>query len=292
MKYILPALLSATAVIALPAVASATTLATEEHATPVSAAGNTIAWSHYDNGRYTLMLDQGGTVKAANVAAGKSAYDVDLGTAKDGSLRAVYSRAGKLYEYDVAAGTEKRLGKRGSQPTIAGGKLAYVVHKHGKDRLYLGSKLVFSAPRITGTQLSAKRLAFVTNNAPTKLLQTETLRVQTLTGKPKRIYEARSGGANTADILGPTFDATGKHLLFARRNLGSGTGNRYVRYTFASGKTAYAIGSDQNHSVSYSDETNGFAVARIANPNDDDVTAPGGPVVIETTGALRFNAKP
>jgi hypothetical protein len=291
MKYTLPALLAATAVVALPASASATTLATEQHATTVSAAGDAIAWSHYDNGRYSLMLIQAGTITAAKVATSKTAFDVDLGTATDGTLRAVYSRAGKLYSYDIAAGTEKSLGKRGTLPSIADGRIAYVAHKYGQDdRLYLQNKLVFSAPRITGTQLSANRLAYVTNNAPAKLLQTETLRVQTLTGKPKSIYEARSGGANTADIVGPTFDTSGKHLFWARRNIGSGTGNRYVRYAFASGKTAYATGSDQNYSVSYTDSPDGFAVARI--PGDDDASAPGGPVAIETTGALSFNAKP
>jgi hypothetical protein len=290
MKYNLPTLLAATAVIALPATASAATLATEQHATTVSAAANTIAWSRYDHGRYTLVLDQGGTISAAKVPAGKTAFDVDLGTAKDGKLIAVYSRSGKLYSYDIAAGTEKSLGKRGTHPSVDHGRLAYVTRKHGQDRLYLGSRLVFKAPRITGTQLSAKRLAYVTNNAPTKLLQTETLRVQTLKGKAKAIYEARSGGANTASILGPTFDASGKHLFFARRNLGSGTGNRYIRFTFASGKTVYARGSDENYDVSYIDEAGAFAVSRI--PGNDDASNPGGPVLIETTGALKFNARP
>jgi hypothetical protein len=293
MKYRLPTLLTAAAVVAFPAAASATTtLATEQHATPVSASGSTIAWSRYDHGRFTLMLDQGGTIAAApNVPTSRTAFDVDLGTAKDGRLLAVYSRAGRLYSYDVAAGTEKSLHKRGALPSIADGRLAYVVRRHGQDRLYLQHKLVFRAPRITAAQLSATRLAYVTNNAPTKLLQTETLRVQTLTGKPKRIYEARSGGANTASILGPTFDAGGKHVFFARRNLGSGTGNRYVRYTLASGKTAYARGSDQNYTVSYIDTARGYAVARIAGA-DDDASAPGGPVAIETTGALKFDARP
>jgi hypothetical protein len=294
MKYSLPTLLTAAAVAVLPAAASASPLATEQHATTVSASGDTIAWSSYDNGRYKLMLDQAGTVGAANAVTSKTPFDVDLGTAKDGKLLAVYSRAGKLYEYDVAAGAEKSLGINGSEPTVAGGRLAYVARKGGRDTLYLRNagktKTVFSAPRITGVQLSADRLAFVTNNAPTKLLQTETLRVQTFSGKPKAIYDARSGGANTADIVGPTFDADGKHLLWARRNLGSGSGNRYVRYTLASGKTAYALGSDQNYSVSYMDATTGFAVARI--PGDDDASRPGGPVIIDTTGALQFDARP
>lgn len=293
MKYSLPTLLTVVAVAAVPAAASASPLATEPHATTVSTSGDAIAWSSSADGRYRLMLDQGGTTAPADVKPSKTAFDVDLGTSKGGRLLAVYSRGGKLYRYDVAAGTEKPLGIRGTHPTVADGRLAYVVRKDGRDTLFLRrggkAKAVFSAPRINGVQLSSKRLAFVTNNAPTKLLQTETLRVQTLSGKPKAIYDARSGGANAADIVGPTFDASGKHLFWARRNLGSGSGNRYIRYTFASGKTAYALGSDQNYSVSYIDPAGGFAVARIA--GDDDASAPGGPVIIDTTGALKFNAR-
>ena len=294
MKYTLPTLLSLAAVAVLPAAASAAPLATEPHAGRVSTSGDAIAWSSYADGAYKLMLDQGGTIAAASAATSRTPFDVDLGTAKDGKLLAVYSRAGKLYRYDVTTGAETSLGLRGTEPTIADGRLAYVARTYGRDTLYLRSggktKAVFSAPEITGPQLSSDRLAFVTNNAPTKLLQTETLRVQTLAGKPKAIYDARSGGANSADIVGPAFDASGKHLFWARRNLGSGSGNRYVRYTFASHKTAYAIGSDQNYSVSYLDATSGFAVARIA--GDDDASAPGGPVIIDTTGALTFNARP
>jgi hypothetical protein len=294
MKYTLPTLLTTAVVAVLPAAASASPLATEQHATSVSTSGDAIAWSSYDNGRYKLMLDQGGTIAPADVATSKTAFDVDLGTSKAGKLLAVYSRAGKLYQYDVAAGTEKKLGISGTQPTVADGRLAYVARTYGHDRLYLRNggktKAVFSAPSISDAQLSSDRLAFVTNNAPAKLLQTETLRVQTLSGQPKAIYEARSGGANTADIVGPTFDASGKHLFWARRNIGSGSGNRYVRYAFASHKTTYATGSDQNYSVSYVDATSGFAVARIA--GDDDASAPGGPVIIDTSGALAFDARP
>jgi hypothetical protein len=290
MKYTLPTLLAAGLVAALPAAASAAPLATEPHATTVSAAAGAIAWSAFADGRYTLTLNQAGATTATHVPTSRTPFDVDLGTAKDGRQLAVYSRAGRLYEYDVAAGTERSLGVKGSDPSIADGRLAYVSRKDGRDRLVLGKKVVYSAPKITGVQLSSKRLAFVTNNAPTKLLQTETLRVQTLSGKAKAIYDARSGGANTASIVGPAFDAAGTHLFWARRNLGSGTGNRYVRYTFASGKTSYAIGSDDNYSVSYLDTARGFAVAKIQ--GDDDASNPGGPVIIDTTGALTFNAHP
>jgi hypothetical protein len=289
MKSSLPTLLAA-GLLALPAAASAAPLATESHATTVSAAADAIAWSGSAGGRYTLLINQDGATTPAKIPTSRAPYDADLGTAKDGRLVAVYARGGTLYEYDVAAGTERSLKLKGSDPSIAAGRLAYVTRKGGRDRLVLGKKVVYRAPKITGVQLSAKRLAFVTNNAPTKLLQTETLRVQTLHGKPKAIYDARSGGANTASIVGPTFDAAGTHLFWARRNLGSGTGNRYVRYTFASGKTSYAIGSDDNYSVSYLDAARGFAVARIA--GDDDASDPGGSVIIDTSGALTFNARP
>ncbi len=126
MKYTLPTLLTAAVVAVLPAAASASPLATEQHATSVSSAGDAIAWSSFDNGRYKLMLDQGGTVAAADVATSKTAFDVDLGTSKAGKLVAVYSRGGQLYQYDVAAGTEKNLHIRGTQPTVADGRLAYV----------------------------------------------------------------------------------------------------------------------------------------------------------------------
>ena len=295
MKYTLPTVLAATAVAAVsPAAALASPLATETHATTVSAVDDTIAWSSSTRDGFKLMLEQSGATAAAKIAPSRTAFDVDLGMSKDGKVLAVYSRAGKLYRYDVAAGTEKPLGIRGTKPTIAGGRLAYVTRTGTTDTLHLRSggrtRSVYSAPKITQPQLSASRLAYVTDNAPTKLQQIETLRLQTLTGKPKAIYDARSGGANSADVVGPTFDASGKQLFWARRNIGSGSGNRYVRYTIATGKTAYAIGSDQNYSVSYVDPTSGFAVARIA--GDDDASAPGGPVIIDTTGALTFDAKP
>src|ERR1700742_898313 len=126
MKYSLPTLLTAAFVAASPAAALPSPLATEQHATTISASGDAIAWSSYSGGSYSLMLEQGGNVATANAATNKTAFDVDLGTAKDGKLVAVYSRAGKLYQYDVAARAEKALGIAGTDPTIEDGRLAYV----------------------------------------------------------------------------------------------------------------------------------------------------------------------
>jgi hypothetical protein len=280
MTYRLPTLISLTALaVAAPAAhAAAPTIAQEAKAVTVSAHGSSIAYSHYDNGRYQLMIGDA----AAKVPTSAHAFDVDLGTDAGGKLAAVYSLNGKVHRYDVAAGTDRTLSYRGTQPTIADGKVAYV---HGKT-LYLGRKAVYRAPAIKDPELSGSRLAFVT---VTDKDYVQTLRVQTLTGKSKGIYQARSGGANDASIVSPTFDAGGRHLYFARRNMGSGQGNRYIRYTLSSGKSDYALGTLDVYSLSWIDDASGFAA--VMTTRDDDPTQPGGPVTVTTTGALRFDAK-
>ena len=282
----LPTLLAtaaATVAVIAPAAQAAPPLASVPHAVSVSTYQDTIAWSSYANGGYQLTIDRAGTVAAANVPASKTAFDVDLGTDASGATVAVYSRAGKLYEYDLATNAEHALKLTGAQPTIMAGRLAYV--SGGKLYLRQGShsQAVFEAKAIRDPELSATRLAFVTTSGTL-----ETLHLQTLNGKAKSIYTARSGGLNQADIVEPTFDASGAHLFWARRNLGSGNGNRYVRRTVATGKTSYAMGTDKLFSLSWVDDATGFVVAQT--DFDDDASAPGDGVTLITTGALSFNA--
>lgn len=297
MKYRLPTLLLASAAVlaAAPAAHAATTIATEQRAATVSTYGDAIAWSSFGDGRYKLMLDQGGTIAAAAVPSARRAFDVDLGTSRSGALVAVYSRGGRIFEYDVAAGKERRLSPRGSDPTMMAGRLAYVVRRSGRDTLYLRSgrstRVVARARVIREAQLSSDRLAFVTANGGTDVLhRVQTLRLRTLSGRSQAIYSARSGGANSADIVGPAFDAAGKHLYWARRNIGSGSGNRYIRYTVASGKTAFALGTDKVYSASWIGDADGFAA--VLTGDDEDPSRPGGAVTVATTGALSFDARP
>jgi hypothetical protein len=299
MPFRLPTLLTTAAALALAAPAAhaaAPPIAVEKHATTVSTYQDAIAWSSYDaaHDRYRLMLDRAGTIAAAAVATSRTAFDVDLGSSRTGSLVAVYSRDGRLYQYDVAAGKETRLaagvkGARLSQPTVMAGRLAFVAGKGGRDALYLrtggGAAAVFDAPSIDDPELSGTRLAFVTHSG-----RIATLRVQPLSGRARAVYTARSGGANDASIVGPSFDASGRHLFWARRNIGAGSGNRYVRLTLASGKTAYALGTDKVYSVSWIDAADGFATAQTG--SDDDPSAPGDGVTIATTGSLAFTARP
>ncbi|WP_028057717.1 hypothetical protein [Candidatus Solirubrobacter pratensis] len=301
----LPALLiTAAALAGAPAAkAAAQPLAVEKHATTVSTYADAIAWSSYDaaTGAYRLTLDRAGQITRPAVPPSKSAFDVDLGTSRSGALVAVYSRAGTLYQYDAASGKERRLaisvhGAALSQPTVMAGRIAFVARSKRHDSLRLrtaargAGKVVYVSPAISDPELSGTRLAFVTATGAGTIRRVESLRVQTLTGTSRTVYQARSGGANDADIVGPGFDTSGKHLLWARRNIGSGSGNRYVRLTLSSGKLAYATGTDKLYSASWIDTANGFATALIG--NDDDASAPGDGVTVGTTGSLAFTARP
>ena len=281
MTYRLPISLATIGLAAVlaPAAHAATDIATEAKAVTVSAAGDTYAYSSYADGRYQLMIG----ADKAHVATSKQAFDVDLGTDAKGNLQAVYSLDGKIHEYDVAGGKDRTLSYRGTQPTIADGRIAYV----RGTTLYLGKKAVFSGAKLRDPELSGSHLAFVTI---TDKDYVQNLRLQSLSGKSKVIYEARSGGANDASIVSPSFDASGKHLFWARRNMGSGQGNRYIRRTLSTGKTNYALGTVDVYSLSWMGGSNGFAEVMTAT-RDDDPTAPGGPVVVKTTGALTFDAK-
>jgi hypothetical protein len=204
------------------------------------------------------MLDQGGKITPAPVPSSPTPFDVDLGTNRADHVVAVYSHDGALHELDIAAGTTKQLhpgvSGRLSEPTMSAGRYAFVARRRGRDVLYLravehGTRAVSTAgtnpqSSITNPRLSDMRLAFVTSG-PTRHGLLENLRVQMLWARRSRVvYSARSGGLNFASIVGPGFDTSGTHLYWARRNLGSGTGNRYIRLTLSSGRLAYAQGTN------------------------------------------------
>lgn len=287
---------------ARPAVAA--TIATEQRAAPVSRYGGVIAWSDYSDGAFHLMLDQGGKITPAPVPSSPTPFDVDLGTNRAGHLVAVYSHSGALHELDIAAGTSKQLhpgvSGRLSHPTMSAARYAFVARRQGRDVLYLrtvdhGTRAMFTAgtssqSSITSPRLSDKRLAYVTSG-PARYGRLENLRVQTLSARrSKVVYSARSGSLNFASIVGPGFDTSGTHLYWARRNLGSGAGNRYIRLTVSSGRLAYAQGTNRLYSTSWADNADGFASV-IAGSNDDP-SAPGSPTTVVLTGPLAFTAGP
>ena len=87
-----------------------------------------------------------------------------------------------------------------------------------------------------------------------------------------------------AEVLSPS----------ARTNIGSGTGNRIVRYTISSGKLSYALGSPRYAFAAWASQSLGMAV--MFDPSSTgtcsgNVNQPGA-CTVQLTGPLRFDAKP
>ena len=71
------------------------------------------------------------------------------------------------------------------------------------------------------------------------------------TGHDEVVYRAFSGGANDADVTRPTYDAETNAFVWARTNIGSGAGNRIVRYTLPGSKLTYAQGSPRYNTTAW-----------------------------------------
>jgi hypothetical protein len=189
-----------------------------------------------------------------------------------------------------------------SQPTIWSGRIAFVRREgRGWSLRYgdttsgsKGSKLVTKIDAregsITDPQLTQGRVAYTVIKGTRRSIHVRTLS----TGRAKSVYTARSGGANFADVTRPAWAQNGRFLYFARTNLGSGTGNRIVRWSVSSGRLAYAQGSSRILSVDVADPAAGFLVAEgfdgggcvgnIFDPPEKSICR------VLTTGALSFDA--
>ncbi len=83
--------------------------------------------------------------------------------------------------------------------------------------------------------------------------------------------------------------------MWARTNLGSGTGNRLVRYTLRGSKLAYAQGTPFYNSTSWAGETLGAATASsLDNGETQGACADVGRnyCTVELTGPLSFTLRP
>jgi hypothetical protein len=292
---------AASTLAAASAAQAATTVASEARSFEVSAHGDAIAWSSYDAtaGTYRLMLRRRNQAQPLDVPASAQPFDVDLGTSTQGALVAVYSRAGRLYEWSSRTGAERPLGIAGREPTVLAGRLAFVRRVGGRDVLYLRrSPRARSARQFTaGTSrasgigvpaLSRTHLAFVTYGPGRYGFGGQHLRVQSLAGRSRVIYRATSGGANFANIVAPSFDGDGRHLFWARTNNGSGVGNRYLRRTLATGRQVAALGSSRICSTSWAGGTDGFATAIATSGFDCTANEGDGRVELQLTGPPRW----
>jgi hypothetical protein len=318
------------AVLVPAAHAAPTTIATEQRATPVAAWAGTVAWSTYDattNDYHLVVSRNAGAPRRVPVAPSANAFDLDLGTNRSGSTYAVYSRCTTpatdsrpptgcdLFRLSLASGVETRLDTLSSptwderEPTIFRGEIAFIrTETRGgatKDVLRIGNTISGShgttalvkvnrlAGAMTDPELGASRLAYIRadRRGVTRQVHMRTLKAG---GGDKVVYTARSGGANDASIAGLSLSDTAASFLWARTNLGSGTGNRIVRYTISSGRLAYALGSSRYASSAWASQALGLAV--VVDPSSTgtcsaNVTVPGS-CTVQVTGPLRFDARP
>ena len=318
------------AALAPTAHAAPTTIATEQRATQVAGWAGTVAWSSFDpatNDYHLVVSRNGAAPQRLPVAPSANAFDVDLGTNRSGSTYAVYSRCATpatnsrpptdcdLYRLSLSSGIEQKLDSLSSptwderDPTIFRGEIAFIRNEtHGglnEDVLRIGNTTSGSSGttalvklhRLAGTlqdpELSASRVAYIRTDrsGATRDVHVRTLKVG---GSDKLVYHARSGGANVANVTGPSLSDTAVSFFWARTNDGSERGNRIVRYSITTGKLSYAIGARQYQYTAWASQALGLAV--VFDPSGTgscsaNVNQPGA-CTVQLTGPLRFDATP
>jgi hypothetical protein len=286
-----------------------TTLSTEQSATRVAAWESTIMWSRLDpaSGRYALMQSVDGaspTVVDVPERAG-GPFDVDLGTNRFGSTIAVYTRHGDIYRLNVGAGTETKVAKLSSpklverDPTIQRDQIAFIRRNGRSDELRIGNTTKSSRLLARGTILHAElgdhHIAYV-REAPSKYEGEQQMHVRNLTTRADRVvYVARSGGANFANITRASYVAKPEGFLWARTNIGSGRGNRIVRYTLRGSKLDYAMGESRYISTAWANARLGAVTTSTlaANETPDTCVDSGSNYCgVMLTGPLTFGLQP
>ena len=255
---------AATLAAAAPAHAAPTTLAVESAPTKVAAWDGVVMWSHYDATAKTYSLvksvDGAPATPVAVAPRATGPFDIDLGTNRSGATYAVYTRDdGDIYRLSVATGREVKVAKLSSatlaerDPTIMRGEIAFIRRDRGFDQLRIGntgsaskgSRFIVKKRSIVHAELSPTHIAYtITGPGPISDNGARYIRNRNLkTGADRQVYRAVSGGANYANTTRPTYVVSPQGFMWVRTNQGSGTGNRFVRYTLRGSKLAYAKGS-------------------------------------------------
>jgi hypothetical protein len=241
--------------------AAPTPLSAELAPTRVAAWDGTAMWSHVDlaTKSYTLVksVDGAAPVPVGVPARAGAPFDLDLGTDRNGNTVAVYSRDGDIYRLNPQTGAELKIRSVSTSsverdPTIQNGRLAFIRRAGGFDELRRGSiagrsrgsSVLVRKRKIVHAELGAKHVVYVlTGRGPISDDGTTFVRIRNLeTGADKQIYRAVSGGANAARVTRPTYVGSPAGFFWARTNNGSGTGNRFVRYTLRGSTFSYAKG--------------------------------------------------
>ena len=308
-KCILALGVAAAALGSAAAAQAATVLSTEQAPTRVAAWNGTVLWSQLDQatGNYRLVksVDGGAPVPVAVPERAAGPFDIDLGTNRSGSTYAVYTRDGDIYRLGVASGVETKISKLSSptlverDPTIQRGEIAFIRRDGGFDQLRIGnttsgstgSRFLVKKRSILSAELAIKQVAYVEHSGNSRLLHVRNIS----TGHDQVVYRATSGGANFAGITKPAYSADFNGFLWARTNLGSGTGNRLVRYQLTGSKLSYAQGSPRYNSTSWASPQLGAATASSLDGTDSPGACEDAGVEycqVTLTGPLSFTLRP
>ena len=261
---------------------AATILSTEQAPTHVAAWNGTVMWSQLDpaTGNYRLVksVDGGAPVPVAVPERAGGPFDIDLGTNRSGSTYAVYTRDGDIYRLGVATAVETKISKLSSptlverDPTIQRGEIAFIRRDGGFDQLRIGdttsgstcSRFLVKKRSILSAELAIKQVSYVEHSGNSRLVHVRNIR----TGHDQVVYRATSGGANFAGVTRPTYDTDANAFVWARKNLGSGTGNRIVRYTLPGSKLGYAAGAPRYNSTAWAGPQLGAATSSSLDGGD------------------------
>jgi hypothetical protein len=307
---LLTAAVAGAALATTAAAAQAETVLSTEHApTRVAAWNGTVMWSQLDpaTGAYRLVKSVDGaapTPVAVPERAG-GPFDIDLGTNRSGSTYAVYTRDGDIYRLGVASGIETKIAKLSSptlaerDPTIQRGEIAFIRRDGGYDQLRIGnttsgstgSRMLVKKRSILAAGLAIKQVSYVEQSGSSRIVHVRNIR----TGNDQAVYRATSGGLNAAGVTKPAYDADSGAFVWARTNIGSGRGNRIVRYTLPGSRLSYAQGSPRYNSTAWASQELGAATATSL----DGGNSPGACVdagvnycTVALTGPLSFTLQP
>jgi len=297
---------------AAPAQGAATTLAVEQAPTRVAGYDGVVMWSRFDPATKTYSLVKsvdGATPTSVGVAPrADGPFDIDLGTNRSGATYAVYTRDGDIYRLNVATGSEVKITKLSSEtlderdPTIMRGEIAFIRRDGGYDQLRVGnttsgskgSRLIVKKRSILSAELGFSHVAYV-ESVPAEFREVRVRNRNIRTGADRMIYRARSGGANSADVTRPSFFPSPQAFVWARTNVGSGTGNRIVRYTLSGSRLSYAQGSPFYNSTAWLGGEFGAATASSLDNGESAGACVDGATnlcQVQLTGPLQFSLRP
>jgi hypothetical protein len=305
------AALAAAAIAPTAAAAQAqTVLSPEPASTEVAAYDGTVMWSTLDQatGQYRLVKSvDGGAPQPVAVPERPTPFDIDLGTNRSGSTYAVYTRDGDIYRLSVATGAETNLASVSSptaaerDPTIERGEIAFMRREGGFDQLRIGnttsgSRLLVKRRHIDAVELGIKQVAYVADVKSG--FGRKHVHVRNIsTGHDQVVYQAASGGANSAKVTKPSFTDDLTSFVWARTNIGSNAGNRLVKYTLRTGRLSYGQGQSRWNSTAWASNALGAA----ASSTIDGESTPGTSICTDAgvqycrvtlTGPVSFDLRP